>query len=304
MMIKTSLVILHYKNNQDTLDCLDSVFKSNFKGLKVNIILVMNGLSPDLKLKVQELYRNVNFIINTQNCGFAAGNNLGIKKALALDSSHIILLNNDAIVHRNAILEMIRFSLTDDAIGLVSPKIYFASGFEYHHDRYLSSDRGKVIWYAGGGIDWNNIYAKHRGIDEIDKGLYERNMETDFTTGCCMLIKKKVIDEIGFLNEKYFMYYEDLDYSVHAKLKKYKIYYDPKAIIWHKNASSSGHPGSPLHVYYQTRNRFYFGMRYASFRTKKSLLLEGMKILFKGGIRSKAILDCLLNRMGQQSYEN
>lgn len=304
MKIKTSLVILHYKNNQDTLDCLDSVFKSNFPGLDVSVILVMNGLSPDFKLKVQGLYSKVNFIINAQNYGFAAGNNLGIKKALSLDSSHIILLNNDTVVDKNAILELVRFSMTDNTIGLVSPKIYFAPGFEFHYDKYLSSDRGKVIWYAGGDIDWNNMYAKHRGVDEVDKGQYNGKMETVFTTGCCMLIKKKVIDEIGLLDEKYFMYYEDIDYSMKVRSRWYKVYYDPQAFIWHKNASSSGRPGSPLHVYYQTRNRLYFGMKFAPFRTKKSLLFESMKFLFQGGIRSKATLDSLLIRMGQQSYEN
>lgn len=304
MKIKTSLVILHYKNNQDTLDCLDSVFKSNFSGLDVSVILVMNGLSPDFKLKVQGLYSNVNFIINAQNCGFAAGNNLGIKKALSLDSSHIILLNNDTVVDKNAILELVRFSMTDSLIGLVSPKIYFAPGFEFHNDKYLSSDRGKVIWYAGGDIDWNNMYAKHRGVDEIDTGQFNGKTETGFTTGCCMLIKKKVIEDFGLLNEKYFMYYEDIDYSMKVRSKGYKVYYDPQAFIWHKNASSSGRPGSPLHVYYQTRNRLYFGMKFAPFRTKKSLLFEGMKFLFQGGIRSKATLDSLLNHMGQQSYEN
>ncbi len=304
MKIKTSLVILHYKNNQDTLDCLDSVFKSNFLGLEVSVILVMNGLSPDLKLKVQELYSKVNFIINAQNCGFAAGNNLGLKKALALNSSHIILLNNDTVVDKNTILELVRFSMSDKTIGLVSPKIYFAPGFEFHKDKYLSADRGKVIWYAGGDIDWNNMYAKHRGVDEVDQGQYNSKTETDFTTGCCMLIKKKVIDEIGLLNEKYFMYYEDIDYSMKVRSKGYKVYYDPQAFIWHQNASSSGRPGSPLHVYYQTRNRLYFGMKFAPFRTKKSLLLESTKFLFQGGIRLKATLDCLLSRMGQQSYEN
>ncbi len=304
MKIKTSLVILHYKNNQDTLDCLDSVFKSNFSGLEVSVILVMNGLSPDLKLKVQELYSKVNFIINAQNCGFAAGNNLGLKKALALNSSHIILLNNDTVVDKNTILELVRFSMSDKTIGLVSPKIYFAPGFEFHKDKYLSADRGKVIWYAGGDIDWNNMYAKHRGVDEVDQGQYNSKTETDFTTGCCMLIKKKVIDEIGLLNEKYFMYYEDIDYSMKVRSKGYKVYYDPQAFIWHQNASSSGRPGSPLHVYYQTRNRLYFGMKFAPFRTKKSLLLESTKFLFQGGIRLKATLDCLLSRMGQQSYEN
>ncbi len=304
MKIKTSLVILHYKNNQDTLDCLDSVFKSNFSGLDVSVILVMNGLSPDFKLKVQGLYSRVNFIINAENCGFAAGNNLGIKKALSFDSSHIILVNNDTVIDKNAILELVRFSMTDNTIGLVSPKIYFAPGFEFHNNKYLSAERGKVIWYAGGDIDWNNMYAKHRGVDEVDQGQYNSNTETDFTTGCCMLIKKKVIDEIGFLNEKYFMYYEDIDYSMKVRSKGLKAYYYPQAFIWHKNASSSGRPGSPLHVYYQTRNRLYFGMKFAPFRTKKSLLLESTKFLFQGGIRLKATLDCLLSRMGQQSYEN
>jgi len=156
-----------------------------------------------------------------------------------------------------------------------------------------------VIWYAGGIIDWDNILAKHRGIDEVDRGQYEETSETPFATGCCMLIRKEVVEKIGLLDEKYFLYFEDVDYSLRAKKAGFKIVYFPKAHLWHKNAASSGKPGSATHVYYQTRNRLYFGFKYASLSTKKSLFFDSLKMIMKNNLHKKACLDYYLGRMGK-----
>lgn len=112
-----------------------------------------------------------------------------------------------------------------------------------------------------------------------------------------MLISRDLIEHIGLLDEKYFLYYEDVDYSIRAIKAGFKIYYLPKAHIWHKNASSSGKPGSKLHIYYQERNRLYFGFKYASIKTKKSLIFDSLRILFKGNVYRDAIVDYYSGRM-------
>ena len=124
----------------------------------------------------------------------------------------------------------------------------------------------------------------------------------DFATGCCMYISRAAIESIGFFDEKYFLYYEDVDYSVRAKQAGFGVFYDPSVHIWHKNAASSDKPGSLLHRYYQTRNRLYFGFKYAPSRTKKSLLMESVRMLLGGGVERKAVLDYYVRRMGKM-YE-
>ncbi|MBI5619624.1 glycosyltransferase family 2 protein [Candidatus Gottesmanbacteria bacterium] len=189
---------------------------------------------------------------------------------------------------------------TDPDIGIAGSKIYFAKGHEYHRDRYKKDERGKVIWYAGGVIDWDNMYASHRGVDEVDQGQFNRIQETPFVTGCSMMIKKEVFDKIGLLDQRLFAYLEDVDFCVRAKQAGYKLLYVPQSVIWHTNAGSSG-VGSDTHQYYMTRNRLLVGFRYAPLRTKFALLREATRTIIGGSsIRRKAVLDALIGRLGKQ----
>lgn len=306
-MDKSAIVVLHYQKETDTVDCLDSILTNHKDRSLFQIIAVVN--SDDKKDfatneisfadRLEKAYTGITVIKNSQNTGFAKGANLGIKKALDLGFKYVLLLNNDVIASADLLYKLVTFSKSDDSIGLVSPKIYFAKGFEYHKDRYNSEQKGKVIWYGGGVLDIRNVYAFHRGVDEVDKGQYDKAVETDFATGCCMLIPQKTVEKIGFFDEKYFLYFEDTDYSQRVKNSGMKVMYYPKAFLWHKNASSSGKPGSRLHIYYQNRNRLYFGFKYAPFLTRKSLFIDSLKIMLKGGVYTKSVIDYYLGRMGK-----
>ncbi len=109
-------------------------------------------------------------------------------------------------------------------------------------------------------------------MDEVDTGKYDKFEETDFVNGALMCFDKKVIDTIGFWDEKYFLYFEDADFCVRAKRAGIKLYYDPTIVVWHKNAQSTGGSGSLIHQNYQTKNRLRFGLKYAPLRTKIHLL--------------------------------
>jgi GT2 family glycosyltransferase len=294
-MDKTAVIILHYKNEQDTKDCLDSVFYP----AKHHYIVVANQGKHDFVRLILKKYKGIQVIRTDHNVGFSQGNNLGLKKALTMGCTDFLLLNNDTIAGEGLIDKMVQFAHSDSLNGLISPKIYFYKGCEYYSDKYERKELGKVIWYGGGKLDWNNVYASHRGVDEVDNGQYDETVETDFSTGCCMLVTKKAMEKTGFLDPKYFLYYEDIDYSVRVKKQGLKIIYFPPAFLWHKNASSSDKPGSAIHLYYQTRNRLYFGNKYASFRTKKSLLFESFRQLFMGGACKKAVFDYYMGKMEQ-----
>lgn len=301
-MSKTAVVIVHFKGSDETLACVKSLFGKENKNQLFNLIIIINPSDEDhrsLSRTLQKIHPKIIIIENNINTGFANGNNIGIRKALDIGSDQIILLNNDTEVPVNFINSFAEYGISDKSIGLVSPKIYFAKGFEYHKDKYHENEKGKVIWYGGGIIYWSNVYASHRGVDEVDTGQYDQISETEFATGCCLLIKKEVIEKVGFLDEKYFLYYEDIDYSMRVKKAGFKVMYYPENYIWHKNASSSGKPGSPVHIYYQTRNRLYFGFKYASLRLKKSLIIDSLRLIRKGGLYKRAVIDYYLGRMGK-----
>ena len=287
------LIMVHFGDSQLTVDSLKSIRKN---GTEWTVILVNNS---SLRLS-QEINSFPNIVLlNTPNRGFAAANNLGIKLALKKGANRVILLNNDTLIPSRSLYRLNSFADSDEKIGLVSPKIYFAPGFEFHRSKYKKKDLGHVFWYAGGIIDWKNVYPSHRGVDQVDRQQFDKIHKTDFVTGCCMLIKKEVIEKIGYLNEKYFLYYEDVEYSLLASQNGFSVKYFPGAFIYHKNAGSSGGAGSDLHQYYQTRNRLYFGLRFAPFRSKFALIKESINTLNQNGLKKRAVLDFYLQRMGR-----
>ncbi|MEK7534620.1 MAG: glycosyltransferase family 2 protein [Patescibacteria group bacterium] len=310
-MQKVSVVILNYNGKDNTLDCLSSLQNVVTIDTKLEIIVVDNASKDESvafiksqisNLKSQKLQLKV--IENRENLGFAGGNNVGIRYALEHGADYVLVLNNDTLVDKNLIDELLKVGNSDENIGILAPKIYFAKGFEFHKNRYTEKDLGKVFWYAGGKMDWKNVIASHKGVDEVDHGQYDKTEETSFASGCCMFMKKEVFGRVGLFDKKYFLYYEDADLSERLKEAGYKIIYNPSAIIWHKNAGSAGGSGSKLQDYYITRNRLLFGMRYAPLRSKLALIKESMKVLISGRYwQKRGILDFYLNKFGKGSYK-
>jgi GT2 family glycosyltransferase len=282
-MKKIAIVMINYNGQKDTVDCLESILKIRKDGFRIETIIVDNY--PENRIDIDEKkYKEISLkiIFNPINSGFSGGNNVGIKHALKENADYVLLLNNDTLVKSNFLEELFNFAESTPQAGLIVPKIYFAKGFEFHKDRYKSEELGKVFWYAGGNMDWANVIGHHRGVDEVDQGQYDNIETTDFASGCCVLIRSEVFKKIGFLDEDYFLYYEDSDFSERAKKAGFRIYYLPTSVIWHKNAGSTGGSGSKLQDYYITRNRLLFGNRFAPLRSKLALNREGLSLIAKG----------------------
>ncbi|MDO8487440.1 MAG: glycosyltransferase family 2 protein [Candidatus Curtissbacteria bacterium] len=295
--LKIAIVVLNYKGLGETLECLESLRRCAKGNYNVEIIVVENG-SDDGSVEALSKIKDTHFVANNKNLGFSGGMNSGIRYALKRNADYIIILNNDTIVDKNLVVTLAKSAQSAD---IVAPKIYFAPGFEFHKDRYKKQDLGKVIWYAGGSIDWKNILGIHTGVDEIDKGQFAKYKEIDFATGACMLIKKEVFEKIGLLDEKYFLYLEDMDFCVRVKKAGFKIKFCPGAILWHKNAVSAGGSGSKLQDYYITRNRLLFAFKYAKPRTKIAVLKQ---IILQSGdpLKRKALIDFLTFKFGAKQF--
>ncbi|MDP3983138.1 MAG: glycosyltransferase family 2 protein [bacterium] len=305
-MKRVAIIIVNYNGWQDTIDCLKSISRLNLADIKLHTVVVDNDSSNDSYDQLTEFITKEEELVNVElvklpnNSGFSGGNNVGIKSAVAQGDDYVIFLNNDTMVDPNLVTELVKTA--NKKVSIVVPKIYFAKGYEYHKERYTKAEQGKVIWYAGGKIDWNNMYASHRGVDEVDRGQYDVSEQTEFASGCCMLLSCELFEEVGYLDDDLFLYLEDLDFCLRAKRVGYEIIYAPRALVWHKNASSSDKPGSKLHQYYLTRNRLIVGMRYAPLRTKLALLKESFKFFQKGGVLRKAVRDYYLYNWGK--WEN
>lgn len=301
-MTKIGIVLLHYIDKKLTGQCLVSVKKLKKKDFELEVVIVNNNPQEDLT-DLKKKFQDFLFLEAEKNLGFTGGNNLGIKKALGDGANFVFLVNNDALLDKDLLVQLFKLASLDNQIGILGPKIYFAPGYEFHKERYKPTERGKVIWYAGGKIDWENVLSSHQGVDEVDKGQYDKQAETDFVSGCAMLVRKEVFEKVGLLDERYFLYLEDLEFCQRAKRAGFKIVYAPKTKLWHLNAASSEVGGS-LHDYYSTRNRMLFGMKYASWRTKLALFRESLRLLFTGRQWQRiGIRDFYLGKFGKGSYE-
>ena len=321
--MKIFVIILNWNNKDLTLACLQSLQKIKHPPKShVSFLVVDNGSTDDSVQAIKKAFPKVLILENKKNLGYAEGNNRGMEYALEKGADYLLILNNDIEVDEDFLVQLIstiggsqpeagapleyasggKVARKGKGVGIVSPKIYFAPGYELHKKRYKKEERGKVIWYAGGVIDWDNILSSHRGVDEVDKGQYNQVVETDYASGSCLLIKKEVLEKIGLFDKKLFMYWEDSDLSQRAKRAGWQVLYVPQAKIWHKVASSSA-IGSVLNDYYLTRNRLLFGLRYARLRTKFALFRDSIRFLLKGRKWQKiGARDFYLMRFGKGSY--
>lgn len=297
-----SVVIIHYNTPEDTLECLASLAQVRTKNFQFSVTIVDNASREPFEIPRALAKANWEVVRSESNLGFTGGNNLGIKHALeSSNSDYILLLNSDTYVDPNFLIQLYDHAQNFPQDGMINPKIYFAKGYEFHEASYKPTEKGNVIWFGGGSIDWPNLLAFHRAVDELDRGQVQTIRHTDFATGCCVLIKREVIEKIGLLDERFFLYLEDVDWSVRAQQAGYQIGFCPEALVWHKNAGSSGGSGSSLQQYYMTRNRLLFGLKHGSNRVKLTTVLYGLRLL-RSPHKSEqlAVLDLIQGKLGKR----
>ncbi len=282
-MDKVAIIILNYKLKNLTLKCLTSVLTSSYKNI---LPIVVDNNSEDGIFESLEKYQEVEFIQTGGNLGYVGGNNLGIKRALEKGCDFIFILNPDTEITKDTI-RILLDRAKEYGDGIYGPKIYFG-------DKKKNS---KVIWFAGGKFDKANVLGSHIGVDEKDIGRYDKDTDVDFVTGAAMFVSKKVFEDIGLLDERYFLYYEDSDFCFRAKNKGFKIMYIPNSTVYHDNAKATG-LGSPLQDYYITRNRMLFASKFLSLRTQFALIREAIKNI-SNKTKRKALYDYLLGNFGK-----
>jgi GT2 family glycosyltransferase len=301
-----SLIILTTNALAMTKEQLLDVAKLDVRRIDAECVVVDNESKDGTEEAVRD-YKLPNmkykFIQSGANLGFAGGNNIGIKDAIKRGFDYIILMNNDLILSKEIVVKLVDYMERSPEVGIASPKMYFAKGYEFHKDRYKDSEKGKVFWYAGGLIDRANVYTSHRGVDEVDHGQYDKIEETDVASGACVIIRREVFEKIGLLDASFFLYWEDAEFSERAIRAGYKVVYFPDTSLWHKVSASTGGSGSPTNDYFLTRNRYYFSMKYSPLRTKFAVFRDTIKLIFIGRTWQKwGAIDALLGRKGMGQW--
>ncbi len=237
-----TVVVLNYNRREDTLACLASLAQLHYPHRQ--IVVVDNGSSDASVAAFYAAYPDLPIIENKDNLGFAAGNNVGIRYALETGSDYVLLLNNDTEVASDFLDRLIAACLGDATIGVVGPKIYY-----YHQPQ--------MIWSVGGMIDWQRGLTRMRGLDMTDQGQFDTSVDIDFVTGCALLIRRSVLEQVGLLDERFGIYYEETEWCVRIGRAGWRIVYVPESHIWHKIQPAT-QDVSPHITYYMTRNRLLF----------------------------------------------
>jgi len=240
-MPKVSIIIVNWNGLEDTMECLGSLKDIDYPNYEV--IVVDNGSQGNEAEVLREKWGEYVHVIECdKNYGFAGGANIGIRYALRVSKpGYILLLNNDTVVAKEFLTEMVRAAATDARIGMVGPKVC----------NYYVRDR---IDAAGGRINWRFGFGEDIGEGETDRGQFNVAQEVDFVSGSALLVRSAVIKEIGPLDERFFLYNEDADWCLRAKRAGYKVWFTPAGPVFHKQGASTGRV-SKTTLYYSHRNR-------------------------------------------------
>ncbi|HHS96957.1 MAG TPA: glycosyltransferase family 2 protein [Chloroflexi bacterium] len=238
-----SIVILNWNGLEDTAACLASLAAVDYPALEV--VVVDNGSTDGSPTILQQRFPGLILLETGENLGYAGGNNVGLRYALERGAEYVLLLNNDTEVAPDFLRRMVEVAEADERVGAVGPMIYYHS-------------RPDVIWSAGGAIDWRRGRTRMVGVDEPDRGQFgTAPREVDFVTGCAMLVRREATERAGLLDERFFLYYEEVEWCVRIRRAGFRILHVPTARVWHK-IPFDGREASPMVHYYMTRNRLLF----------------------------------------------
>ena len=239
-----SIITINYNGLKDTCELLETL---PLEDSSIEVIVVDNASREDEATVIEKRYPQVKVVRSLQNLGFAGGNNLGIQAA---HGKYLFFINNDTLLrHQTSDIRLLVSRLESDAkIGAVCPKIRFTWG-------------NNPIQYAGyTPLSCITLRNRSIGYGEEDKGQYDTAHKTPYAHGAAMLVKLEAIDKAGMMPECYFLYYEELDWSLMIRRAGFDIWYEPACTIYHKESQATGQQ-SPLRTYYITRNRLLFVQR-------------------------------------------
>jgi len=299
---KVAIIVLNWNGWQDTIECLESVFQNSYSNYQV--IVIDNGSTDGSEDKIRawaggkievkspfirstlsnkpipliryesemgerggdtesekSLYTFLKasvphplILIQTgSNLGYAGGNNIGLRYALRKgDGAFIWILNNDTVIEKDALKELMNCVQSDSSIGMIGSKLLY-----YGRPNVLQS---------AGGCRISPIIGNTRliGLNHEDNGDWDKPLEPDYICGASLLVKKKVIEDIGLMDEDYFLYWDDADWGIRARRKGYRLLYCPKSRVWHKEGGTSGGI-NPATDYYWTRNGLLFIKKFYPF---------------------------------------
>ena len=242
---KIAIVILNWNGYEDTSECIISLQKITYDNYQ--IVVVDNGSIQDDYLLLKKNFSDIEVVRSESNLGFTGGNNLGIENAMKMNPDYFLLLNNDTTVEPDFIQRLLDVFEKEKNAGIAAPQINY-----FYEPEKIWTVGGKISRLRGSGFD---------DSDQIYNSTKSEIRLVTFVSGCCMLIRREVLEKIGLFDENFFLYIEDADLCCRTTKAGYKIVVNNHSKIFHKVSSSTKANLSSLPLYYATRNRLYFAKK-------------------------------------------
>ena len=298
---KVAVIILHLKEIPYLVDCVVSLNEITYQNF--NIIIAHNGPeSKALSDALAPISRHITKIIDMDaNIGFTGANNVGIRYALRDGAEYMLLLNDDTEVAPDFLTKLIDVAESRPDAGILGPKIYYY-------------DQPEKIWFAGGKLNPETCMASSLEVDQSVKCEDTVPIESDFITGCALLVKREAIEKIGLLDERIFIYCEDLDWGLRLIKAGFRNLVVPDSRVWHKISITVGGLDSPFTIYHKTRSRLLMAKLYVPkslYKLHRKFFSDIVWLLFKSHGPSKikkagacllAMIDYHVGKTGQGPY--
>lgn len=246
-MPELSFITINYNGRNDTTALIRSL-RDVIRSVEWEVVVVDNGSLDDELAEIHSTFGDdprIRYVQSQSNLGFAGGNNLGIRYATG---RYLMLINNDTFVEEDHFRELLQRIEGNGCIGAVSPKLRYAVG-------------ERRIQYAG-FTDLSVITLRNSGIGcgDADEGQYDEARQTAFAHGAALLFPRSTLERAGWMSEDYFLYYEEMDWSMQIRRAGLQIWYEPVQTVFHKESQTTGQ-ASPVKAFYMTRNRLLFARR-------------------------------------------
>lgn len=259
-----SIITVNYNGYEDTCQMIESIQK-HLKSVGYEIIVIDNASTKDEAYLLHKRFPLIRIVSSSENKGFAGGNNLGIPWAIG---KYILFLNNDTYITEDHFQGLIDTLESSDDIAAVSPLIRYAN------------EEDQPIQFAGfTPLSRFTLRNQSIGNGQLVSDEYLVKKEIPYLHGAAMLVKKEVIQETGLMPETYFLYYEEIDWSISMTQMGYKLYYEPCCTVYHKESRSTG-VDSPLKVFFMMRSRFLFAYRNRNWMERKICFLYLLLLVF------------------------
>jgi len=244
------VMLLNWNDAANTLACLRSVYELDYPNFRV--LVVDNGSTDESQQAIQQAFggepTQIEFIATGQNLGFGGGANAGFEHARQQKPDYVLFINNDTVMDRSLLTDLVRVAEANPRAGLLAPKIYFY-------------DDPTLIWAAGARWTLFPPRVKMTGLGKRDGPRYDQLRQVEYATGCALLIRREVLDTVGGFDPIYWpIYHEDYDYCARVTKAGWQIWYVPAARMWHKVSRSQR--GSGTKAFNLGKNIVPFYMRH------------------------------------------